>query len=117
TRFVSHSRLFFCQAEYGIRDDLVTGVQTCALPISSGDTKQIGLAYAKAIAGARAADRLGVGEPDLLGVSARVLRHGEEAGHAPRSEERRVGKEGSAAWGWTSSEEVVNNLMIDVETV
>ena len=25
---------FFYQAEDGIRDDLVTGVQTCALPIS-----------------------------------------------------------------------------------
>src|SRR5947208_8660173 len=25
---------FFFQAEHGIRDDLVTGVQTCALPIS-----------------------------------------------------------------------------------
>src|SRR5207247_6039914 len=25
---------FFCQAEDGIRDPLVTGVQTCALPIS-----------------------------------------------------------------------------------
>src|SRR5947208_12475689 len=28
------SVLFFFQAEDGIRDDLVTGVQTCALPIS-----------------------------------------------------------------------------------
>ena len=27
-------RRFFFQAEDGIRDDLVTGVQTCALPIS-----------------------------------------------------------------------------------
>ena len=27
---------FFFQAEDGIRDDLVTGVQTCALPISQG---------------------------------------------------------------------------------
>src|SRR5258708_4757923 len=27
---------FFFQAEDGIRDDLVTGVQTCALPIYSG---------------------------------------------------------------------------------
>src|SRR6267378_6547406 len=27
---------FFCQAEDGIRDLYVTGVQTCALPISSG---------------------------------------------------------------------------------
>ena len=26
-------RFFFFQAEDGIRDDLVTGVQTCALPI------------------------------------------------------------------------------------
>src|SRR2546425_13365775 len=28
--------LFFFQAEEGIRDKLVTGVQTCALPISAG---------------------------------------------------------------------------------
>src|SRR5258708_29114107 len=28
-------RAFFFQAEDGIRDDLVTGVQTCALPISA----------------------------------------------------------------------------------
>src|SRR5947208_8654702 len=27
------ARIFFFQAEDGIRDDLVTGVQTCALPI------------------------------------------------------------------------------------
>src|SRR5215216_7774856 len=30
----SRSLFFFFQAEDGIRDDLVTGVQTCALPIS-----------------------------------------------------------------------------------
>src|SRR5438552_14673334 len=30
------SVFFFFQAEDGIRDDLVTGVQTCALPISVG---------------------------------------------------------------------------------
>src|SRR6266536_5781403 len=29
--------VFFFQAEYGIRDPLVTGVQTCALPISRLD--------------------------------------------------------------------------------
>src|SRR5258708_8775023 len=29
---------FFFQAEDGIRDDLVTGVQTCPLPISASDT-------------------------------------------------------------------------------
>src|SRR5258708_14801022 len=30
-----HVCFFFFQAEDGIRDDLVTGVQTCALPISA----------------------------------------------------------------------------------
>src|SRR5258708_7076788 len=30
------ARVFFFQAEDGIRDDLVTGVQTCALPICMG---------------------------------------------------------------------------------
>src|SRR5947208_6771259 len=42
---VSVCRFFFFQAEDGIRDDLVTGVQTCALPILT------------ARAGARARDR------------------------------------------------------------
>src|SRR5438552_13873295 len=40
---------FFFQAEDGIRDDLVTGVQTCALPISkplSSDTDPRNLPYA-----------------------------------------------------------------------
>src|SRR2546425_1510111 len=32
-RFVVRVRIFFFQAEDGIRDKLVTGVQTCALPI------------------------------------------------------------------------------------
>ena len=34
---------FFFQAEDGIRDDLVTGVQTCALPIcfDSSDSHQV----------------------------------------------------------------------------
>src|SRR5205823_7169425 len=31
----NHSLVFFYQAEDGIRDKLVTGVQTCALPICS----------------------------------------------------------------------------------
>src|SRR5258708_31176452 len=35
-RSVLYFLFFFFQAEDGIRDDLVTGVQTCALPISDG---------------------------------------------------------------------------------
>src|SRR5207244_7722236 len=34
TRCLACTLIFFFQAEDGIRDDLVTGVQTCALPIS-----------------------------------------------------------------------------------
>src|SRR5258708_10422057 len=33
-RSLATAFVFFLQAEDGIRDDLVTGVQTCALPIS-----------------------------------------------------------------------------------
>src|SRR6266545_5050948 len=32
-RPAARAKIFFCQAEDGIRDKLVTGVQTCALPI------------------------------------------------------------------------------------
>src|SRR2546425_2855462 len=49
---------FFFQAEDGIRDKLVTGVQTCALPIcgSAGGTKSVSVSggpstYAAAVSG------------------------------------------------------------------
>src|SRR5438552_2948989 len=52
----SATRFFFFQAEDGIRDDLVTGVQTCALPISAVPRAALG-------PGARAAQ----GDPRDLG--------------------------------------------------
>src|SRR5438552_8651865 len=36
---------FFFQAEDGIRDDLVTGVQTCALPISLIEIPEGGISF------------------------------------------------------------------------
>src|SRR6185436_10668335 len=36
---------FFFQAEDGIRDDLVTGVQTCALPILMGHNADIAFSF------------------------------------------------------------------------
>src|SRR6516165_11599400 len=67
---------FFFQAEDGIRDLTVTGVQTCALPISSE----------------RRTNSTGVFSPrDPPGPG--------PAGAAPRrSEERRVGKECRSRW-------------------
>src|SRR5439155_9068737 len=82
---------FFFQAEDGIRDGHVTGVQTCALPISCSaatDTAQA-LRYLDALEAEHAfwmdgAERLAPGE-----AHRRVVR---------RSEERRVGKECRSRW-------------------
>src|SRR5438093_1181970 len=70
---------FFFQAEDGIRDWSVTGVQTCALPISSAN-------------GARLASARAVGRRMDHGRAARAARHGPRV-RLLRSEERRVGKE------------------------
>src|SRR2546425_8886352 len=96
----SEGRVFFFQAEDGIRDKLVTGVQTCALPIS------LRLKVER--------DRLTERQPPRGGRRIRgLLAVGVEGGlrlgpgrilpaHAPpgdlRSEERRVGKEGRSRW-------------------
>src|SRR5438309_5397236 len=81
---------FFFQAEDGIRDGTVTGVQTCALPISARSHGAVGA------------------EIELRAV----VRHVREsvkgkrrveggigpAGVGERSEERRVGKECRSRW-------------------
>src|SRR2546430_13472842 len=89
---------FFFQAEDGIRDLTVTGVQTCALPICYTLTpaQYAGVAYAALaaltlIVLSGAAVRLsgsGLGCPDWPKCY----------GRAYRSEERRVGKEGRSRW-------------------
>src|SRR5216683_5052629 len=73
--------LFFFQAEDGIRDLIVTGVQTCALPIWT----------TRAARNGDGNDRIGTREADRA-----PARH---AGARPRgSEERRVGKECRSRW-------------------
>src|SRR5690348_18244516 len=79
---------FFFQAEDGIRDGRVTGVQTCALPIWT------------LVLGRRFLDERIATELELA-AHGRELRPADMAGHAlesglareARSEERRVGKE------------------------
>src|SRR5207244_7084888 len=80
----------FFQAEDGIRDDLVTGVQTCALPIWPVRTNDAGI-YCVVVTGAANSvtncATLTVNEPtSASGPNDLTL----------RSEERRVGKEGRA---------------------
>src|SRR6266536_1336442 len=70
------SLLFFFQAEDGIRDPLVTGVQTCALPISAA-----------------------TGGSAVSCPSSTRKRHATGSWRWPRrSEERRVGKECRSRW-------------------
>src|SRR5205809_4646087 len=80
---------FFFQAEDGIRDVAVTGVQTCALPISSATARaQTGSTTASETGGKLVAAmrrRPGARPAATANVSA--------GGGAQRSEERRVGKE------------------------
>src|SRR2546425_22992 len=74
------SLFFFFQAEDGIRDKLVTGVQTCALPISRRrvDGQRAGCRDRAAGGGLEAADRRSSGAPD------RVRRRGRDgAGSGP----------------------------------
>src|SRR5260364_469378 len=67
--------IFFFQADDGIRGDLVTGVQTCALPIS----QPAALKRVRAYLETRATEPLDLAE-------------------LARSEERRVGKECRSRW-------------------
>src|SRR5205823_10514151 len=98
---------FFFQAEDGIRDKLVTGVQTCALPIFPALViEQVGVDRGvergvvelerEVVASLLGAARPGGADLDpacVDAVAGRVL-----AGAVGRSEERRVGKGGR--WGW-----------------
>src|SRR5256886_10513334 len=85
--------VFFFQAEDGIRDLAVTGVQTCALPICR-TIKAIGQAARgkiEALLGARVFLEL---HAKVLPKWRRQLASLKRLGYAGRSEERRVGKEG-----------------------
>src|SRR3712207_8646926 len=92
---------FFFQAEDGIRDIGVTGVQTCALPILLG----IGaIPRAEFFLGGRAEPwrrGLGLGDRGVRGgIVARARGCGWSLGRGlgGRSEERRVGEECRSRW-------------------
>src|SRR5690606_40551960 len=83
---------FFFQAEDGIRDFHVTGVQTCALPIFP-ELEVIREVLDRRVAGQSitAAEVIPPGGPI-------VVRDLTGEGFGPRSEERRVGKECRSRW-------------------
>src|SRR5947208_2674632 len=81
------SPLFFFQAEDGIRYDLVTGVQTCALPISRCAIRP---------ARVRRVFRRHAEIKRAMGVRRFIFRGVTKVRDEWRSEERRVGKEGGS---------------------
>src|SRR5260221_5338088 len=95
------SSFFFFQAEDGIRDHCVTGVQTCALPILrycvhgvGGDVLDVFVELA-----AKSLDEVAHKERKIFGALAqRGDLDGENVQAVVRSEERRVGEEGRSPW-------------------
>src|SRR5437870_11086339 len=85
-RLILNFCIFFFQAEDGIRDGHVTGVQTCALPIyPEAAVKMFEKAYPKAESYAYALDQWKATIPLFTSNGGYF--------HQTRSEERRVGKE------------------------
>src|SRR3989442_4445165 len=87
TSLFSINFFFFFQAEDGIRDADVTGVQTCALPISIIESNLLS----------------GAGGSELLRISRPVIENRQRVVEERnlvsfRSEERRVGKECRSRW-------------------
>src|SRR5438874_11154422 len=92
--------LFFFQAEDGIRDLYVTGVQTCALPIFPLIIHAMGALWHTA------GMRKGMAFPVRF-VS---------AGQTVRSEERRVGKECRSRW-WADHEKKKDDVRMTCSTM
>src|SRR5207248_4484374 len=91
TSQVEHAyEIFFFQAEDGIRDRTVTGVQTCALPIWSAR---------------RSAPKSVVSSRTHRCMWSAIARSGGSAASGYRSEERRVGKECRSRWAEEESGE------------
>src|SRR5207244_5715190 len=95
----------FFQAEDGIRDDLVTGVQTCALPIlnpsSEGQKiaqRDIATALETALDARRQRIIISESQVNLLKWACLFIQAVCALVAIARSEERRVGKECRCGW-------------------
>src|SRR5690349_24090911 len=86
-----HFFFFFFQAEDGIRDLYVTGVQTCALPICSPTVRTCQACSRRAVAGPT---------PHTHSTGSGWRNSSSRSGGTTsrRSEERRVGKECRSRW-------------------
>src|SRR5690606_40937932 len=93
---------FFFQAEDGIRDFHVTGVQTCALPIF----RPVVAIASAAVTASALPNTILISFPRSLSLAGASVRPAAPSLHRfqllqqkrPRSEERRVGKEWKTGW-------------------
>src|SRR5256885_7450569 len=87
--------VFFFQAEDGIRDYKVTGVKTCALPISNRGVRP----RSALVIQYRAADNVALGgNTTNFGFGLQIRGANPYRVRMMRSEERRVGKECRSRW-------------------
>src|SRR5690349_22104018 len=89
---------FFFQAEDGIRDLYVTGVQTCALPICSVVLEAAVVGLIASLLGLLGGLALAPGLRGLLSLIGAHLPSTASVVETRRSEERRVGKECRCRW-------------------
>src|SRR2546429_7144896 len=92
---------FFFQAEDGIRDVAVTGVQTCALPISLSIRLEVEIS--KRIESAENEIKeiiygLGFAGKEHIALAEKLISEPPKERFDRRSEERRVGKECRSRW-------------------
>ena len=87
---------FFFQAEDGIRDTSVTGVQTCALPIYTASGLVVSVTEPSVASGELPSGAVGVLVEASLGTPVAVVPPSVAA--LNRSEERRVGKGCRSRW-------------------
>src|SRR5690625_7425769 len=99
------SFFFFFQAEDGIRDGHVTGVQTCALPISEKNGLISTVVVEIELDGSTTTTELGISPRDNEVQVAR-----------PRSEERRVGKECRSRWSTDQEKEKKRKIKIETHS-
>src|SRR5437764_9802203 len=97
-RYVLFFCFFFFQAEDGIRDTSVTGVQTCALPILLGPSSQPRRQEDRLRGRAEQADLWRRSRAGRARAGGREGQRKEQSEPQARSEERRVGKECRSRW-------------------
>src|SRR5688500_19649176 len=90
--------LFLIQAEDGLRVHKVTGVQTCALSICPRRRRRFDRPDRGCVSRARRRGALARAKPRAPSRNRGRIPLGARARLRVRSEERRVGREGGAAW-------------------